>query len=247
MGLFLALSNPLRIVPILEYQYNQFYSDEAGKAGAENFLDELEYNACNFIRTNRFPEDYFAKHDKIMNWVFAKRDFRRYENFIDDRISNLLEVLNKFIPKDIPKEVVTKVNANKKNNDSVIVSVVENMRDILFNDLKDYFSEENQETFKKILSGEAPELLKIIFLGQANQLVDVFRIYSDDENMNSDKRTVVKWICNHFMYYYKPLKRPAFFDNHATENMIYGQRPPTPKKRIKLIDIKHPRLTYYKK
>ena len=73
LGLFLALSDPLRVVPILEYQFNQFYSDEVGRAAAENFLNELEYTACNFIRTNRFPEDYFAKHDKIMNWVFAKR------------------------------------------------------------------------------------------------------------------------------------------------------------------------------
>jgi UDP-3-O-[3-hydroxymyristoyl] N-acetylglucosamine deacetylase/3-hydroxyacyl-[acyl-carrier-protein] dehydratase len=75
------------------------------------FLNELEYIACNFIRTNRFPEDYFAKHDKIMNWVFTKRDFRRSENLIDDRISSLLQVLNKFMPKDIPKELVTKVSA----------------------------------------------------------------------------------------------------------------------------------------
>lgn len=245
LGLFLALSNPLKIVPILEYQYNQFYIDEAGRAGAENFLNELEYIACNFIRTNRFPEDFFAKHDKIMNWVFAKRDFRRYENLIDDRISSLLEVLNKFMPKDIPKELVTKVNADRKNN-NVIVSVVENMRDILCTDLKDYFSEENHEPLKKILSGEAPELLKITFLGHANQLIDVFRIYADTKNMNGDKSMVVKWICNHFVYYNELLEYPRNFDNDATKNMIYGQRLPTREKRIPLTGI-HNRLTYYRK
>lgn len=247
LGLFLALSDPLRIIPILEYQYNQFYNDEAGSNAAENFLNELEFSACNFIRTNRFPEDYFAKHDKIMNWVFAKRDLRRYEDLMNNRFANLIDVLNKFIPKNIPKEVLTKVNIDRKSNDYVKVFVVEDMREKLFNDLENYFDKKNHSALKEILSGNAPDLLKIIFLGQANQLVDVFRIYAEDKNVNADKRTVAKWICNHFTYYYESMEHPEFFDNDATENMIYGQRPPTKDKRISLTGLKNARLTYYRK
>ncbi len=246
LGLYLALSDALEIVPILEYQYERFMEAKPESESPEFFLDQLEYTACNFIRTNRFPEDYFIKHDKIVNWIFSKRQFRKYEQSLEQRIGFLIKAINKVTDNRVKEEVVQQIDDQTYVKKSAI-RVEEDFREILFNDLKDFFNEINHTTIKALFSGTGPDNLKVIFEGNANQLVDVFRIYAEDKKVQFPKRDIAKWICNHFMYLAENKSIPEFFDSDATENMIYGQRLPAKDKRIPLTGLEKARLAYYPK
>lgn len=248
LGLFLALSDALEIVPILEYQYGKFIEAESDSALSDDFLNELEYSACNFIRTNRFPEDYFIKHDKIVNWIFSKREFRRYERTLESKMQLLLKAINKISDNRIPEEVLRdKKTDSKPSSEEPVIYVIESHRKVLFNDLKGCFYKKNHSALKQILNGTVKDAsLKVIFRGNANQLVDVFRIYAIDKKLPFPKRDIAKWICNHFIYLAENKSTPDFFDPAATENMIYGQRLPAKGKRITLSGLEKPRISYYR-
>jgi hypothetical protein len=246
LGLFLSLGNALEIVPILEYHYEKFMEAKSGIASPEDFLNELEYTACNFIRTNRFPEDYYIKHDKIINWIFSKRQFRKYETALETKIELLVNTISKMSGTRIPSEAVAKIKPKKTSAvKQGEVCVKKELEDVLFNDLKDCFSENSHEALKQLFKGTASADLKVIFMGNANQLVDVFRIYAEDKKIASSKREIGEWICHHFMYLAKNESTPNFFDRDATENMIYGQRPPSKNKRIALTALEKSRPAYY--
>lgn len=179
LGHFFALSDPLRIIPLLEYHLNEFKA--LPNLTPDNFLGHLEYTACNFIRTNRFPkEDYFVKHDKIINWIYSRRDFQRYESLIIGKFDQLIKVMNTVVPKKIPRELMTKKEI-KKSKPIEEVKVIEEKRTVLFDDIKDFFSEDSHSTLEILFSGLAESSLTLIFNGQANQLVDVFRIYVQEK------------------------------------------------------------------
>lgn len=246
LGLFLALSDALEIVPILEYHYERSKEVNPESESSEIFFNELEYTACNFIRTNRFPEDYFIKHDKIMNWVLSKREFKIYEKTLETKMALLIEAINKATSPRITPKIVDKIISKGKpavrNRD---INIVAGFREVLFEDLKDYYGKKSQNVLKQLFNGTAPANLKVIFAGNANQLVDVFRIYAEDKKISGSKRDIATWICNHFMYLAENKSIPECFDPEATENMIYGQRPPTKDKRIPLTGLKESRPAYY--
>lgn len=246
LGIFIALSNPLSVVPILYRHLEEFLADDKSTRTAEDFFNMLEYRVCNFLRTNRFPEDYFAKHDKVMNWVHGKKDFEKFQSEITTKFDGLISALNKMTGSNIPNEIVTE-KRHKKQKDVNPVQVIEKMREILFNDLSDFFGEKTHHTLKQFLGGNAESTVKILFNGQANQLVDVFRIYAVDGFIEADKKAIAIWIVEHFLYFNEIKDRIENFDTQATLNMIYGQRPPTKNKRIPLKDILKPRFAYYGK
>ncbi len=246
LGLFLALSDALEIVPILEYYYGKFIEAENDNKSADIFLDKLEYTGCNFIRTNRFPEDYFIKHDKIMNWILSKREFKKYEQALELRMSSLIKAINKATGTRVQEEVVNRPVDQNSVKKSVIL-VQEEFRVILFNDLKDHFSKESKKALESLFEGNAQDYMTVIFIGNANQLVDVFRIYAEDNKISGSKRDIAKWICNHFMYLAKNKDLPESFDPEATENMIYGDRQPPKVQRIDLTSLKMARFSYYRR
>ena len=249
LGLFLALSDPLRITPILEHHLDDFLFYDEEKQGPEYFLGKLEYLVCNFLRTNRFPQDFFAKHDKIINWVYSRQNLLAYQNQVDRKLESILNAFNKISPRKVASEVFRKVEpingAQRKSNAVIIES---ERVETLYEDIKSYFNEQSHKALKEILSGNATPALKIIFQGYANQLCDVFRIYSKEEYITGTKRGLALWICEHFMYLIDSTRTSADFDQGAVENVLYGQDlPPKGPKRIKLSGLPKEQHTYYPK
>lgn len=248
LGLFLALSDPLKVIPILEYHLKEFLLYDKEKLGAEHFLGKLEYLVCNFLRTNRFPEDFYAKHDKIINWIYSKKTLHENQIRIDAKLEALLTAVNKVTPKNIPNIVLKDKNNSQGTRKSHAVVIAHERVEVLYEDIKEYFSKASYKELKTILKGKAQPDSKIIFIGHANQLCDVFRIYSKDGHMTGTKRSIATWICDHFMYYIDSTQTPEFFDQQAVENVLYGQDlPPKGPKRIKLSALKQEQHLYYPK
>lgn len=246
IGIFIALCNPMILVPLLQHHLQEFTANEKKSITGKDFLDLLEYHVCNFLRTNRFPEDYFAKHDKVMNWVQSKRDLEIIKSDITAKFEDLITALNKITGTNIPKEVVSP-KTNRKHKYSSPVRVNQEMQDVLFKDLSGFFGKKSLATLKQIIRGTAKPDVKIVFNGQANQLTDVFRIYAENSFIASDKKTIAKWIVEHFLYFNEQQDRIENFNSIVTLKMLYGQRPPTSGKRIPLKGILKSRLSYYGK
>lgn len=237
LGLFLSMSNPLLVVPKLEYHLKQFLIHDTLGRGAENFLGEIEFTVCNAIRTARFPEDYHVKHDKIINWIYTKRETEQYRKEMNVKLDALILGINRISPEQkISKEIIRQTTGQKKNSLSD-VSVVPTMIKIFIKDLNEYFNKNSHDALHKILSGEAEPSLIVNFDGQANQLIDVFRRYKKATFIAADLRKISQWICRHFMYKNETLKGFVPFNLEATERVIYTKKPLPRDKRISLTKV----------
>ncbi len=130
------------------------------------------------------------------------------------------------------------------NQSNVKVRVIEEKVETLFEDIKAYFGQNSYDALKRILRGEGTPYERIIFEGQGNQLVDVFRIYCDDELITGSKRAVARFIVEHFMTMSPADTKPDFIGTNV-ENVIYGQGLPPKNKRIPLKDLKNRPGFYY--
>lgn len=245
LPLFLCMNDYLRIIPVLEFHMEEFAATDCEQRGEEGFLGLLEIHVCNFIRSNRFPEDWFAKHDKILNWVYSKRSSIEADKRLKEMMGTLVDAINKSIKINIPKEVFDKVSL--KRSEDKIVRVIHERIEMLFEDIKDKFGVNNHEALRRILSGHAQPNEKVIFLGQANQIIDVFRIYAIDKFITVDKRAIGKWIREHFMYYSEAIGEPRFFEEESVERIIYHKNPISPDSRIQLSGLQQARIKYYRR
>jgi hypothetical protein len=244
LGLFLSMSDIHELIPILEHHLARYPERNPDNEDEEYFLGLLEYQVCGYLRKHKFPEDFFAKHDKIINWIYSKKNMLDYQIKIEAKFDSLISAFNKIAPKTISGEIIKEKQKAFTKNDKV-VCVSKDKIDTLFEDIKGYFSEACHEELKKILQGKAELNSMIIFNGQSKQLTDIFRIYHNDENIICSKRELAKWICNHFMYLKDNMSAPANFDIDSTENIIYGQNLPAKANRVILSNLQHPRATYY--
>ena len=99
--------------------------------------------------------------------------------------------------------------------------------------LKLYFSEEHLILFTKLLSGESIED-KIIFLGLAGVLVDVFTQIKDKGLIVETKTTINRWICKNLEY--KKNGMNVSFDPDYVKRILTSQSTPSKKSRI-IIDF----------
>ncbi len=124
MGLFFALSDPLDISPKLEYHLNLFNETKKDLEGDENinfFLGKKEYLVCNYLRTNRFPEEYFVKHESIIRCIYSRKDFYTYQSLFHSKLDTIITSINISLPKPIP-DILKQVNTPKpKNSDTIAV------------------------------------------------------------------------------------------------------------------------------
>lgn len=237
MGLFLSMSHLLLIIPKLEHHLKQFLIHDTLGRGAESFLGELEFHICSGIRTARFPEDYNVKHEKIINWIYNKREAEQYRKEMNSKLDALILGINRISPEQkISKEII-KQTGGKKKDLSTDVFVDQNMIKVFIKDLNGYFNKNSHDALRKILSGKAESSLIVNFDGQANQLIDVFRRYTKAKFIQADLRAVASWICRHFMYKNETLKGFVPFDNGATERVIYSTKLLPKNKRIPISTI----------
>jgi len=247
LGLFFALSDPLKIISLLEYHLEKFNQHNNEEDADGYFLDKLEYLVCNYLRTNRFPEDYFAKHDKIINWIYNKRETEVYRSEINSKLEALISSINKLSPKQNISNEIIKHKPGRKKFINREVFVVQKMVEILIQDLHGYFSKKHIRALRKILNGKAEPSLIVMFDGQANQLIDIFRIYADAKFIEADVRAVAVWICQHFMYWHQGKKSGGFlpFAYKGTERVIYKGNPVGKTKRIPLRGLPKSQEKYY--
>lgn len=245
LGLFFSLSDPLLLVPKLEFHLSEFMKEDAKRKNEESFLVQLEFTVCNAIRTARFPEDYFVKHDRIINWIYSKRDEARKQAELNLKLEAIIAGINRISPqKKLAKEIV-KVKQVTENKLVQTIRVEEDRVEVLVSDLQGYVKD--LKLLRKLLRGEITDSSVICFNGMANQLIDVFRIYCKDQFVNAEKRTVAKWICTHFMYWDDHRKSYVPFDLQATGESIYRTDSLAKKNRILLSGLPHPRSSYYVK
>ncbi len=234
LGLFFCMSDPLLVIPKLERQLKQFLIHDPLGRGTESFLGELEFIVCNAIRTARFPEDYHVKHDKIINWVYNKRESDQYKKEINGKLDALILGINRMLPdRKIPKDIARVATGRKKNEEQDVV-IAPKMIEPFIEDLADFFNKSSHEALRKILGGKAESDLMVNFDGSANRLIDVFRRYKKANVIQADLRAVANWICRHFMYKSETLKGFVPFDIKATERKIYTKKPLPSNKRIQL-------------
>ena len=243
LPLFFSLNDYLKLIPLLEYHMQEFALSDIEKRGEEGFLNLVEFQVCRYLRSNRFPEDWFAKHDKILNWVYSKKAQLENGKQLREMMQLLVDAVNKTAKVPVPAELFQKAEPKKKSA-GITVRVIEDRVETLFEDIKVYFGNESQEPLKRILRGEGQPYEKVIFEGQGNQLIDVFRIYCEDEYMVGDKRAVGRFIAEHFMTYTENDLSPQSLGPNV-ENVIYGQKLPPKSKRIPLKGLKHTPGHYY--
>lgn len=243
LALFLSLGDYLKLIPLLEHHLKEFVCNDNEGRGADGFLDLIEFQVCAFLRSNRFPEDWFAKHDKILNWVYAKRGRIENEKQQQEMMQRLIDAVNKTTKAAIPTEILQK-RPNEKTEQ--LVKLIDERVEVLFEDIKVYFSEESHEPLKRILKGEGQPNEKVIFKGQANQLIDVFRIYCEDKYISGTKRAVGRFIVEHFMTFSDTDTIPQRIGTNV-ENVIYNEGLPPKGKRIPLSGLKKVTSHYYPK
>ncbi len=237
MGLFLTMSHPLLIVPKLEHHLKQFLIHDTLGRGTESFLGELEFHVCGGIRIARFPEDYDVKHEKIVNWIYRKREFDQYRKEMNSKLDALILGINRVIPEQkISREIIRQTPKGKQNLKQDVF-VVQSMIKVFIKDLDGYFNKNSHEALNKILSGKAESSLIVNFDGQANQLIDVFRRYTKAKFIQTELRIVANWICHHFMYKNETLNGFIPFNLEATERVIYSTKPLPKNKRIPLSQL----------
>jgi hypothetical protein len=245
MGLFLTMSDPLLILPKLEYHLSQFLKYDKQGRNTESFLSQLEFTVCTGIRTAKFPEDYHIKHEKILNWIYQRRDTELSRNELNIKLDALISSINRFNPtQKISKEILNKTPKQKITKREEVV-VASQMIKHLTKDLSGYINQDTQEVFSNLLKGEADESLVINFDGQANQLIDVFRIYHEAGFIKADKRTIANWIVRHFMYKNDKLQGFVTFSPVSTERLIYDKNPLDKRKRVELSNLPKRRMEYY--
>lgn len=82
---------------------------------------------------------------------------------------------------------------------STILKIEEQYQSEVLNILNSYFSEENFIKLKQLFSGE-PISGKIIFLGDAIQLLDFFKDLKKSKILNYSYKQIENWACNFFQY-----------------------------------------------
>lgn len=243
LPLFFSVNDYLKLIPLLEHHLKEFAAKDCDGRGADGFLSVIEFHVCAYIRSNRFPEDWFAKHDKILNWVYSKRTQIENEKQLREMMQQLIEALNKSAKAPVPVELFEKVTAKKKDA-NVKVRVIEEKVETLFEDIKAYFGQNSYEALKRILRGEGKAYERIIFEGHDNQLIDVFRIYCNDEYITGSKRAVGRFIFEHFMTMSVADIKPDYIGTNV-DNVIYGQGLPPKNKRIPLNGLRNRPGFYY--
>jgi hypothetical protein len=228
---------------LLEHHLKEFAAKDFEGGEPEDFLGLVEFHVCASLRSNRFPEDWFAKHDKILNWVYSKRAQVENETQLRGMMQQLIEAVNTSAKAPVPVELFQKITVQKKDSE-MKVRVLEEKVDVLFEDIKAYFGENSYEALKQILSGKGQSYEKIIFMGQGNQLVDAFRIYCEDEFITGTKRAVGRFIVEHFMTFTEGDAKPKRIGRNV-ENVIYRQGLPPKNKRIPLSGLKNRSGYYY--
>ncbi len=237
LGLFFCMSDPLLVIPKLEHHLKQWLIHDPLGRGSESFLGELEFTVCNAIRTARFPEDYHVKHDKVINWVYSKRESDQYRKETNAKLDALISGINRMLPEQkIPADIIRVSPERRKKEDQEVV-IEQKIIKLFIKDLAGYFNKSSDEALMKILSGKAESGLMVNFDGNANQLIDVFRRYKKANYMQADLRAIANWICRRFMYKNEILKGFVRFDLEATERVIYSTKSLPSDKRIKFSNL----------
>ena len=245
-GLFLSMSDPLLLVPKLEYHLKLFLEHDTLGRGIDSYFGMLEFSICNSIRAARFPQDYFVKHDRIINWVNGKKDWTKYQLDLNFKLDALIEGINRISPKlKISKEVIRKNPGRKSSTDQEVV-VETKMIDILIEDLKGYFNKNNIDDLRQLLTGKVKNDLVLNFDGMSQQLIDVFRIYVEANFIKEEKGVTAKWIFEHFMYKDQTTGGFVPFKLTTVERTIYSTDSLRIAKAIPLSDLPQKRLYYYK-
>lgn len=239
LPLYLCLSNLLKLRPILEYHY---YKCEETKGKDFDFLDILEYEVCDYLRDNSFPEeDWIARHDKILDWVYDMRNQRSRERAEAQRWAELVNTLNDKLRTNISHIKVRPFKQIAKEQGGVDILY----REMLFEDLKDFFNNDSHDSLKRILAGEDSDEM-IVFHGQANQLVDVFRIYHAEGKLHISKQKIFIWLKRHFLYLADNDGGTSSIGKGAL-NILYGKDLPPKQKRINLSGLEKSPASYYRK
>ncbi|HOY37736.1 MAG TPA: hypothetical protein PLK75_00410 [Bacteroidales bacterium] len=130
-------------------------------------------------------------------------DKRTFVNLISRNVCKRMEKRSPFNVNDRLK-IIAKWALDKKNElgEPPSLKMLDFTKDVkldLFNDIKDYFIEKQRKRLLKLLNGE-PIRGKIVFIGLASSLIDVFYRLHNEDCIASSKTNTANWIAQHFRY-----------------------------------------------
>ena len=168
----------------------------------KEFVDMVEYFIINSIKTQTPRENEQERISIVRKWVKPYRAS---------------------YPRPTIKEVNTLESIDAK------ITVAPELIDECINKLELYFSKDNLPLFRKLLSGDSIDD-KIIFLGIAGVLIDIFSQIKDKGLIIEPKSTINRWICRNFEYQKNGIN--VSFDPDYVKRVLTGQSTPTRKSRI---------------
>ncbi len=160
--------------------------------------------------------------------------------YITDSINQLKDLqiasidANKGNDQDIPESEES--DDQNLEKDPYSIDIISDIREELFATLKIYFEVPHRPILKNLINGYKYDG-KILFLSNANKLIDVFVRLEDVDNCHASKTNVIDWIAENFQYRnaHKQIKdmSPGYIKSYFSKNKeIYVTQ------RIKLDFIK---------
>jgi hypothetical protein len=165
------------------------------------------FPAFDLERTDEESEDFEKVYSYYVNAYNACLEIldyfeKLYPNEFAD-FSDTSPIVSSGIEYDIPPPQQTETKAERETVELKPTFTTEAVP-IVFNNIKDYFSVEEQEELKHILETGNKASKKLLFKGRLNGLADTFkRLYENNFIQGCEKRHLEDWIVSNFLFLHR--------------------------------------------
>jgi len=162
-----------------------------------------------------------------------KDETKRYRKMIKAWFIDEQEHINELIESLEYQEKQLSSQKPLKNPPKCLITISPiGLVDKLFEGLKSHFEEEQHQDLKKVLKGDKVDD-PLLFLGNANQLTEVFKRLLYNGHLIHNKTYVTNWICTTFQYYKGNTKEASpFKESNVYQVLRLVEKEPSKKNRI---------------
>lgn len=189
----------------------------------------------------KFKGIYDKRFNKYSGWDFVKKalpliirkevllHYGFYSGMIscaDEFIKAHFELFQKYQPQNIES---TKLIENTNHKIEIKPIFQQDLQETIFNNLKIFFSKEQQSAFKTILEDGNDLNTPLIFLDNGNRLADAFKqLIKSDIISGVEQQELEEWIYRNFKYRFRGEIRPfklTYLNSIISTNKIGCKRP----------------------
>jgi hypothetical protein len=132
------------------------------------------------------------------------------------------EIVNRLLEKDSLISVTSKASKNQKKTKPKTITIDTDIKNELFDGLKQYFSDKEDELKKLLTEGTISE--KLVWPLNQNQLADLFLRLSYNGFIMNDKTEIKNWLVQNFTLANRELNSSSIYETLTRKNEIKKEK-----------------------